>query len=109
MNYQLGGEDPKHGFDCSGFVYYVYGLYHVSLPRTVAEQYQIGKKTSLQKIQAGDLIFFATTGGGASHVAIAMNNEEFVHAPSGFGAVRIERLSNTYWHDRFVGARRVLP
>lgn len=104
--YVSGGEDP-HGFDCSGFVRYVFGLYHVDVPRTVAEQFVIGNKTKEKAIRAGDLLFFATTGSGPSHVAIALNNDEFVHAPSASGAVRVEHLSSSYWHERFLVAKRL--
>ena len=56
----------------------------------------------------GDLIFFTTTAPGASHVAIAIGGDEFVHAPSSTGVVRVERLSSSYWSPRFLGIRRVI-
>jgi cell wall-associated NlpC family hydrolase len=56
---------------------------------------------------AGDLIFFTTTEPGVSHVAIAIGGDEFVHAPSSTGVVRVEHLGATYWSPRFLGARRV--
>ena len=59
------------------------------------------------EIAPGDLIFFSTVAPGASHVAIALGGDEFVHAPSSTGVVRVERLASTYWSQRFVGARRV--
>jgi len=55
----------------------------------------------------GDLVFFATTNASASHVAIIVGGDEFVHAPSASGVVRVERLSATYWSQRYLGARRV--
>jgi cell wall-associated NlpC family hydrolase len=106
--YRQGGAGPQEGFDCSGFVQYVYATHHINLPRTVSEQYRVGRQESVRDVRAGDLLFFSTTGPGATHVAIALNADEFVHAPSESGAVRVERLSVAYWKDRLVGARRVL-
>jgi cell wall-associated NlpC family hydrolase len=104
--YRNGGSDPA-GFDCSGFVKYVFGENGISMPRTVTDQFRAGRKVESQ-LQAGDLVFFATVGAGASHVGIVIGGNEFVHAPSGAGEVRVERLSAPYWSTRFVGARRVL-
>ena len=55
----------------------------------------------------GDLVFFETVSRGASHVGLAIGSDEFVHAPSSRGVVRVEKLSASYWASRFVGARRV--
>ena len=106
--YRNGGHDPS-GFDCSGFVSYVFGQYGIAVPRTVNEQYHAGHAVEPQKgLQPGDLVFFTTVSPGASHVGILIGGDEFVHAPSSTGEVRVERLSGPYWSTRFVGARRVL-
>jgi len=104
--YRNGGGDPS-GFDCSGFTQYVFAQYGVSLPRDVRDQYQQGKSVKPEELTAGDLVFFTTTEPGASHVAIAIGSDEFVHAPSSAGVVRVERLSSRYWAPRFLGAKRV--
>ncbi len=104
--YRNGGIDPQ-GFDCSGFTQYVFALYGISLPREVRDQYLQGAPVSPDQLMAGDLLFFATTDPGASHVAIAIGGDEFVHAPSSTGVVRVERLGSSYWSPRFLGARRV--
>jgi cell wall-associated NlpC family hydrolase len=108
--YRLGGADPA-GFDCSGLVQYVFAQYGVAMPRVVEQQWEIGNKVKPSKIEAGDLIFFATKGrgDGASHVAIAIGGDSFVHAPNSTGVVRIETLGSTYWGSRYVGARRIKP
>ena len=106
--YRNGGGDPT-GFDCSGFTQYVFAHYGVPLPREVRDQFKEGKRVRTSDIAAGDLLFFSTTEPGASHVAIAIDRDEFVHAPSSAGVVRVERLSVSYWAARFVGARRVTP
>jgi cell wall-associated NlpC family hydrolase len=105
--YKNGGSDPA-GFDCSGFVRYVFGQNGVAVPRTVTEQFRAGRQVPGQQLEAGDLVFFSTVTAGASHVGIAIGGDEFVHAPSGAGEVRVERMSAPYWSTRFVGARRVL-
>jgi cell wall-associated NlpC family hydrolase len=105
--YKNGGSDPA-GFDCSGFVRYVFGQNGVTVPRTVAEQYHAGRQVAGPQLEPGDLVFFSTVSPGASHVGIAIGGDEFVHAPSGTGDVRVERMSASYWATRFVGARRVL-
>lgn len=103
--YRNGGSDPA-GFDCSGFTQYVFAQYGVALPRGVHDQYQWGKPVKPEDLEAGDLVFFTTTEPGASHVAIAIGGDEFVHAPSSAGVVRVEHLSSTYWAPRYVGAKR---
>ncbi len=104
--YRNGGADPM-GFDCSGFTQYVFAQHGVALPRAVRDQFKEGKPVETADIAAGDLLFFTTTEPGASHVAIAIGSDQFVHAPSSAGVVRVERLSVNYWATRFVGARRV--
>jgi len=104
--YRNGGTDPK-GFDCSGFTQYVFAQYGIALPREVRDQFRLGTPVQADHLVAGDLIFFTTTEPGVSHVAIAIGGDEFVHAPSSTGVVRVEHLGATYWSPRFLGARRV--
>jgi cell wall-associated NlpC family hydrolase len=105
--YRDGGSDPS-GFDCSGLVRYVFSQHGVTVPRTVSDQFRAGRQVGGAQLEPGDLVFFATVAPGASHVGIAIGGDEFVHAPSGKGEVRVERMSAPYWSTRFVGARRVL-
>jgi cell wall-associated NlpC family hydrolase len=104
--YRNGGTDPK-GFDCSGFTQYVFAQHGILLPREVRDQYRLGASVDPDQLVAGDLLFFATTDPGASHVAIAIGGDEFVHAPSSTGVVRVEHLGSSYWSPRFLGAKRV--
>ncbi len=108
MPYRLGGADPSGGFDCSGLVQYVFAQYGVWVPRVVEEQYQFGEKIKDKDVKPGDLLFFATNGewDSASHVAIAIGEERFVHAPNSRGVVRVEALTSEYWGAHYVGARR---
>jgi peptidoglycan endopeptidase LytE len=105
--YRNGGTDPS-GFDCSGFVWYVFAQHGVRVPRTVGELAHVGTSVNGRGVEPGDLVFFDTSGSGPSHVGIALGGDEFIHAPSSNGEVRVERLSAGYWAARFIGARRVL-
>ena len=104
--YVEGGSDPS-GFDCSGFTRFVFGKAAFALPRDVQDQFKTGRKLSLGKLRAGDLIFFSTASRGASHVGIVVDREHFIHAPASNGAVRVESFVTPYWRRRVVGARRV--
>ena len=105
--YRNGGADPA-GFDCSGFVEYVFARHGIAVPRTVAQQYRVGTPVDTDDLQPGDLVFFQTVAPGASHVGIAIGGDEFVDAPSGNGVVRVDRLSAPYWAARLLGVRRVV-
>jgi cell wall-associated NlpC family hydrolase len=104
--YRNGGSDPT-GFDCSGFVKYVFEQSGIAMPREVRRQFELGGMVATAALEPGDLVFFSTIAPGASHVGIAVGGDQFVHAPSSTGVVRVERLSAQYWSSRFVGAKRV--
>jgi cell wall-associated NlpC family hydrolase len=104
--YKNGGSDLE-GFDCSGFVQWVFAHNGLALPREVKDQYRTGRDIDTDDVKAGDLVFFQTVSPGASHVGIALGGGEFVHAPSSRGVVRVEKYTSGYWADRWVGARRV--
>jgi cell wall-associated NlpC family hydrolase len=104
--YRNGGSDPS-GFDCSGFVQWVFAQHGTGVPREVRDQYRVGDEVDEGEVRPGDLVFFETVAKGASHVGIAIGNGEFVHAPSSRGVVRVERYTSGYWAQRWVGARRV--
>jgi cell wall-associated NlpC family hydrolase len=104
--YKNGGISPD-GFDCSGFVRYVYQQHGVAMPREVREQFKVGKQVDRGQLEPGDLVFFSTVAPGASHVGIVIGGDQFVHAPSERGVVRVESLSQQYWGSRYIGAKRV--
>lgn len=104
--YRSGGGNPE-GFDCSGFTQYVFAQYGVALPREAREQFEHGKSVKADEVTAGDLLFFTTVAPGPSHVGIAIGSDQFVHAPSSTGVVRVERISASYWSARYIGARRM--
>ncbi|GAB6255216.1 C40 family peptidase [Peribacillus sp. N1] len=100
--YVWGGSTPK-GFDCSGFLKYVFEKStDVTLPRTVAEMYKKGKKVSSPKV--GDLVFFETYKPGPSHAGIYIGGNQFIHSSSSKG-VSITSMNNSYWSERYLGAK----
>lgn len=99
--YKWGGTTPS-GFDCSGFTSYVFAKNGMTLPRTAAAQYAVGKPVSSP--QPGDLVFFATYNSGPSHTGIFIGNNEFISATSSHG-VAIASMDNSYWKPRYLGAR----
>ena len=108
IHYRRGGSTPEHGLDCSGLVRYVFRQSQgAELPRTSAEMSKLGEQVQPKDLQPGDLVFFNTLKQAFSHVGIYLGNNQFIHAPSAGGAVRIESLNLSYWKARFNGARRI--
>jgi hypothetical protein len=108
--YRLGGTSPLTGFDCSGFVGKVFAdALGFGMPRTASEMSQMGEKVSIAELKPGDLVFFNTMRRAFSHVGIYLGDNQFVHAPSTGGVVRVEDMRLSYWAARYDGARRVLP
>jgi len=107
--YRWGGSDPADGFDCSGLVAHVYDdALGMKLPRTSRAMSQRGSRVARSQLAAGDLVFFNTSRRAFSHVGIYIGQGRFVHAPSSGSMVRVERLNNRYWSERFNGARRLV-
>lgn len=104
--YVFGGNTPK-GFDCSGYVRYVFAKKGISLPRSADEQYTVGTKVSKKNLQPGDLVFFETYEKGVSHSGIYIGNGKFISATSSSG-VAIADLAGGYWGERYIGAKRVM-
>lgn len=105
--YLYGGANPLTGFDCSGLIWYVYWSHGVPIPRTTAEQFELGRPVDLDDIAPGDLVFFSTTDPGPSHVGIALDPDTLLHAPSTGSVVRVERFDTPYWRSRLIGVRRI--
>jgi cell wall-associated NlpC family hydrolase len=100
--YRWGGSSPSTGFDCSGFVMYVYSQVGVSLPHNAAMQYGYGSAVSRSELQPGDLVFF----NGLGHNGIYIGGGQFIHSPHTGDVVKISSLTGWY-ADSYVGARRL--
>lgn len=105
--YKFGGTTPDSGFDCSGYLTYVFNKFNISLPRTAADQFQAGEKINTKDLVVGDLVFFTTYKSGASHAGIFVGDNKFIHASSSRG-IMISSLDERYWKTRYLGARRFI-
>ncbi|HBE78886.1 MAG TPA: glycoside hydrolase [Firmicutes bacterium] len=108
IHYRYGGDSPR-GFDCSGFIVYVLAKFGVNLPHEAALQMDTGEQVETREdLIPGDLVFFKTMGSRTvNHVGIYLGDNCFIHAASGFGAVRISPLDSGYYFSRYVGGRRL--
>lgn len=111
--YRYGGDTPGKGFDCSGFVQYVFGKHGITLPRTSRLQASAGSSlpVNVQSLQPGDLLLFASTGSGVNHVAIYVGDNRMLHSSAGAGGVVYDHLSSPrgkWYLKRHVASRRVL-
>lgn len=105
--YRISGNSPVDGFDCSGLVQHVFGLFDLALPRNAEAMAGLLPPVAIDRIEAADLLFFDTQGQPFSHVGIYLGDGRFVHAPSPrTGRVIISRMENVYWRHRLTGARR---
>lgn len=105
--YRFGGTTPR-GFDCSGFMQYVFRkVFAVNLPRTAAQQAGVGVHVSRSNLQPGDMVFFRTAGRRISHVGMYVGGNRMIHAPRTGKRIEITSLGNKYWSKRYATARRV--
>jgi cell wall-associated NlpC family hydrolase len=104
LPYVWGAAGPA-AFDCSGLVQWAFAQAGISLPRTSFAQYGVGSPVASSQVQAGDLVFFDTAGGGASHDGIAVSATEAVSATT--HGVMTHPIFSGYWGSHFVGARRI--
>ena len=105
--YAWGGSSPG-GFDCSGYIYYLFHYFHLELPRMADEQYEVGIPVKRTELQEGDLVYFSTYMPGPSHVGLYIGDNAFIHASSAAGKVIITPLNSDYYQANYLGARRVI-
>lgn len=108
LPYRFGGTSPVSGFDCSGFMQYVYKQNGVDLPRTSQAMATSGRYVARGELKAGDMVFFRTGGGSISHVGMYIGDNQFIHAPRTGRSIEITSLNSGYWSKTFATARRVL-
>lgn len=109
VKYVWGGTSLTNGVDCSGLVQAVYASFGINLPRTTYDQINVGNTVPVNKLQAGDLLFFDTepSNKGADHVGIYIGNGQFIQAPHTGDVVKISNLSDSYYMSRLLAAKRV--
>jgi cell wall-associated NlpC family hydrolase len=108
VKYKYGGGSPETGFDCSGFVRYVFQqAASLTLPHSARALSQLGQTISMEQLEPGDLVFFNTLKSAFSHVGIYLGGNRFIHAPSAGGSINVVNMDDAYWAKRFNGARRL--
>ncbi len=105
--YKWAGASPSEGFDCSGFVYYVYSQHGFNMARTADKQFLQGQSIELNALEPGDMVFFETYTAGISHVGIYAGNDLFIHAPKTGRDVSYDSLASGYYQSRYRGAKRL--
>jgi len=104
--YRFGGKNPEAGLDCSGMVSFIYGrAAGVKVKGSAADIARNSRPIEPELLRPGDLVFFNTRNRPFSHVGIYLGDARFVHAPSSNGRVRIDRMNDRYYAQRFEAAR----
>jgi len=101
--YVWGGTEVD-GFDCSGYIQYIYRANGIEMPRVASDQSRVGELVEREKMQRGDLVFFETYKPGPSHVGVYLGNNQFLHA--GGDRVQISDINENYWSERYLFAKR---
>ncbi len=101
--YRYGGSSPSTGFDCSGFVSFVYRHVGIRLPHSSFEQFRFGRRVARRALRPGDLVFFDGTG----HVGIYVGHDRFIHAPHSGSSVSIASMRSSWYRAKYEGARRL--
>jgi peptidoglycan DL-endopeptidase CwlO len=99
--YRWAGSSPS-GFDCSGFIMYVYGRIGIGLPHNSAMLWDVGRPVARTDLQPGDVVFF----NGLGHSGIYIGRGRFVHSPHSGDVVKISRLGESWYSSTYMGARR---
>jgi cell wall-associated NlpC family hydrolase len=97
------GQSNEKGFDCSGYVRFVYAGFGFELPHSSYDQYKKSRHIKARKAQPGDLVFFNTSGNSISHVGIYLGDDLFIHSPSSGKTVSIDSLETAYYKKHLVG------
>ena len=105
--YRMGGDRPETGFDCSGFVQYVFKVHGITLPRTTRQQLKVGRRVFRRKFKPGDLLFFKISR-NHYHVGIYIGHGKMIHVSFREKKVIIENVKTSYWMKKFYRAKRVL-
>lgn len=108
LSYLLGGTTPQEGFDCSGFMRWVFSMVDVKLPRTSRDQFAMGTAVDKANLIPGDLVFFRN-GRHIGHVGLYVGSDYFIHSPNKRSEIMISKLGSAGWANKYAGARRIVP
>jgi peptidoglycan endopeptidase LytE len=108
IRYRYSGTSEKTGLDCSALVRNLFSKFNITLPRSSREQYKQGEKVDRANLQAGDLVFFASSGKTPTHVGIYIGNNQFLHAARKARQVVVSDLDKLWYKTRYLGARRIM-
>jgi peptidoglycan DL-endopeptidase LytE len=106
--YRYGGSTPA-GFDCSGYMLFLFHQFGKELPRTADQQATFGRQVDIDNLRPGDIVFFATDEPTISHSGLYIGGHKFIHASSTAKKVIISNLDEPYWRKAFRGARQIVP
>lgn len=104
--YVFGGSTPS-GFDCSGFLQFIFEKNGIMIPRLADEQYLLGVEKKKSDLVPGDLVFFTTYAEGASHCGLYLGDDQFIHTSASKG-VRVDKLSDSYWKPKYLGGKHIV-
>lgn len=111
--YSYGGSSPRSGFDCSGFLLWVFKDHGAALPHSSIDQFHLAGENGARRVwkarnlERGDLVFFKTTSRRVGHAGMYLSDGRFIHSSSAYGSVTISSMSSGYYQERFVGATRL--
>ncbi|MFC0187327.1 S-layer homology domain-containing protein [Fictibacillus aquaticus] len=110
VKYTWGGETPSEGFDCSGYIQYVFAQAGIGMPRTANDQFKLGTAVEVKDLQPGDLVFYKNTypSDGITHAGIYIGDNNFISATSSSG-IKVNPLDNVYWSKYYHASKSVLP
>lgn len=111
LKYKFGGNNPRQGFDCSGFVLYLYQHAGIDIERVSRDQARQGKEIPLNRARPGDLVFYKRPGGSVFHVSVVVeagvNKLVVIHATNS-GVIRENVLESRYWEPKIYQVRDIL-
>jgi cell wall-associated NlpC family hydrolase len=106
--YRYGGSTPA-GFDCSGYMLFLFHQFGKELPRTADQQANVGRHVDIANLKPGNMVFFATDEPAISHTGLYIGDHMFIHASSSAKKIIISNLDEPYWQNSFREARQITP
>ncbi|MBQ4132193.1 MAG: C40 family peptidase [Desulfovibrionaceae bacterium] len=106
--YKWGGCSPRDGFDCSGYVYWVYQQHGIDVPRNSSGQADAGDEVGRSALRPGDIVVFSPRWQSGLHTGIYSGRGKFLHSPKTGSTIREDKITDSHWADCFVNGRRLV-